>query len=227
MLFAACWLFVADLHAEAPPLLADALAKWNAGRKDLAFTQLTTTYGDDDRVRRSRLERYDPSLPADRRWRLLEVNGRPATDSERRDWEQKRNSRARKQGGKSPVEYLDLQQTSLLDENGRTARFEVGIRPEVSRLAALEKLSVIITVDKGRREIAHVAARLSEPMKIAWGLARVTDVDFDLHVEVEDGLDETDAAVKPGGTARVVMSKLGSPMEYRWSDFKRVTSHDS
>jgi hypothetical protein len=30
--------------------------------------------------------------------------------------------------------------------------------------------------------------------------------------------------VQIGSTARVTMSKLGNPMEYNWSNFKRVTS---
>lgn len=214
--------------ADTPALLAKAIQHWDAGLKDLAFTQRTTTLGDKDAVRETRVERYDPSLPDNQRWRLQEINGRPPTEEERRKWEDKKNGRPRKKGGKPPSDYLDLPNARLIGETGQTARFEVGLRPEAARLVPVEKLSALITVDKSTGDITHIAAILREPMKIALGLAKVTDVDFDLQVEPEGGENKGGAGeVKPGSTAKVVLSKFGDPVEYKWSDFKRVTAYGS
>ena len=221
--------FTSIAKAETPALLTEAINHWDAGQKDLAFTQHGALLGEKDQVEKTWVERYDPSLPDSQRWRLLEVNGKPATDAERKKWESKKNSKPRKKALKPLSEYLDLPNARKLDETDKVARFEVGLRPDAMRLAAVEKLALIMTIDKTQKDITHIAATLREPMKIALGLAKVTDVDFDVHVEPDsekkDG--QTVGDVKEGSTAKVVVSKFGDPMEYRWSDFKRVDAYGS
>lgn len=223
-------LTVTGLRAAPPPLLVKAVSLWDAGHRDLAFTQHTKTLDDNDEVKKTWVERYDPSLPDNQRWKLIEVNGKPPGDEERTKWETKKNNRPRKKALKPMSAYLDLDGAKLLEENAKSARFEIGLRPEAARLVAVDKLSVIVTVDKAQGDITHIAALLREPMKIALGLAKVTDVDFDIHMdsdvdEKKEG--ETGGEVKAGSTAKVVLSKFGDPVEYRWSDFKRVTAHGS
>ena len=97
---------------------------------------------------------------------------------------------------------------------------------EVARLLAVEKISIIITVDKETGRIAHIAATLRQPIRVLLGLARITDLDLDVGVEPAD----EDPARPPGeiiagSKAHVALSKLGSPLDYHWSDFKRVTSY--
>jgi len=227
-----CWpilisfgVFCSGLRAETPPLLAKAIAQWAAGREDLAFTQQTRFFTDDGRVKAERVERYDPSLPDSWRWRLIEVDGRPATNEQREKWETTKNGRPRKKVIKSPSEYLDLEHASLLDETVQRARFEVGLRPDKAHLLAVDKIAVVITVDKESGGIAHIAATLRQPIHVLLGLARITDLDIDVHMETatEDSALQS-GEVQTGSTARVAMSKLGFPMEYNWSDFKRVRS---
>ncbi len=67
---------------------------------------------------------------------------------------------------------------------------------------------------------------MREPLRVRLGLARITDLDLDLRIEPVEG----DPALKSGdgqtgSTARVMMSKVGDPLEHRWCDFKRVTSY--
>jgi hypothetical protein len=52
------------------------------------------------------------------------------------------------------------------------------------------------------------------------GLARITDLDVDVHIEPST---EDSGDVETGSTARVALSELGYPIEYTWSDFTRVT----
>jgi len=220
-----CMVSSPGLRAQTPPLLAKAIELWAAGREDLAFTQQTRFFSDDGTVKEERVERYDPSLPDIRRWRLVEVDGRPATDGQRVKWETRKNGKPRKKVVKAPSEYLDLEHARLMDDTPKVARFKVGLRPEAARLLSVENIAVVITVDRETGGIARIAATLRQPINVLLGLARITDLDIDVRTEPEARKSVLkDGEVQPGSTASVTMSKLGSPMEYNWSDFKRVTS---
>ena len=213
-------------RAETPPLLAKAFEQWAAGEEDLAFTQQTRIFSDDGKVKEQRIERYDPSLPDSRRWRLIELNGHPATEAQREKWETRKNGKARKQVAKSLAEYLDIEHATPMNETPKNAHFEVGLRPEVARLIAVQKISVVITVDKESATIAHIAANLREPIRVLLGLAKITDLDLDVRIEPDDGDPTTKSGeVQSGSTVRMRMSKLGDPTEYKWSDFKRVPTY--
>lgn len=223
---ASLWLQPLSVRAETPPLLAHAIEKWIAGHEDLAFTQHTRVLRDNGEVKEERVERYDPSLPDNQRWRLIEWNGQPASWEQRQKWEGKKNNRPRKKTIKPPGEYLDLEHAALVERSDSTTRFEVNFRPEAARLVAVEKIAVRITVDNRSETITHISGLLKEPLRIALGLARITDIDLDLHIVQGAGPDWTRAGdVQTGSTARVRMSKFGDPMEFRWSDFKRVKTY--
>jgi len=218
--------FGSPLQAEAPPLLARAFARWTAGSEDLAFTQHTRRFQGDGNLVDSRVERYDPSLPDPKRWRLLEVNGIPATAEQRATWEQRKNGRTRKAVAKSPYTYLDLDHATLLSQTPTSTRFAIGLRPETARLLALENISVLVTVDNQTGSIVSIAATLRDPIRVLLGLAKITDLDVDVRVEPADEDSTTNSgAVMAGSTASVKISKLGRPIQYDWSDFKRVASY--
>ena len=226
LVFFLCGASIAGLRAATPPLLAHALAQWGAGREDLAFTHQTRIFSADGKVKEQRVERYDPSLPDSQRWRLIALNGQPATAEQRHKWETWKNAKPRKRVSKSLAEYLDLEHATPMNETPKNAHFEVGLRPEVARLIAVEKVSVVVTVDKASGTIAHIAANLREPIRVLLGLAKITDLDLDVRIAPGDGGPTVKSGeVQTGSTARVMMSKLGDPLEYRWSDFKRVTSY--
>src|SRR3978361_701895 len=86
--------------AETPALLEEAVQKWNAGKEDLAFTQRVRTFSDDGKVKEERIERYDTSLPDERRWHLMEVNGKAPSDAQRERLESRKNRKARKETNK-------------------------------------------------------------------------------------------------------------------------------
>ena len=221
-----CGAWSPGLRAETPVLLAKAIAQWAAGREDLAFTQQTRFFLDDGTVKKERVERYDPSLPDSRRWRLMQVDGQSATADERQKWETAKNGKARKKVVKSPAEYLDLAHATVLHTSLKDTRYQIGLRPEAARLLAVENIAVVVTVDKESGSIAGIAATLRQPIRVLLGLARITGLDIDVHMELADE-DSAQASgeVQAGSTAHVTMSKLGNPMEYNWSDFKRVASY--
>ncbi len=213
------------MRAEAPPLLVKALQRWNAGQGDLAFTQQTKVFLSDGMVKEERIERYDPSLQDSRRWRLIEVNGLPATEEQRAKWESRKNGKPRRKVDESPSEYLDLERAALIGETSKDARFRIPVRPEAQRLLATENIEVVITVDRQTGGVAGIGAALREPIRVLLGIARITDLDVDLRINpVDDASSNATDEVESGSTARVRMSKLGRPVEYDWSDFKRVNS---
>jgi hypothetical protein len=208
------------LRADPPPLLVQAFDQWASGRDDLAFTQRTRFFFDDGRVKAERLERFDPSLPDSKRWRLLEIDGKPATDQQRKLWEAKKNRKPRKRVAKVPSDYVDMEHAVLLEETPEQAFFEIRLRQDAARLLGVARISAIVTVDKKSGSIVHVTSALHQPMRVLMGLARITDLDVDVHLDPA-----TDEAgdVKTGSTAYVAISELGTPIEYTWSDFTRVT----
>ncbi len=214
------------LRAEIPRLLTQALQQWTAGHEDMAFTQQTRFFLADGGVKEERVERYDPSLPDSRRWRLIEVDGRLATAEQRAKWETWKNGKPRKKVVKSPMEYLDLDHAALVDETGKEARFEIGLRAEAARLLDTRNIAVVITIDKEGGGIAGITATLRQPIRVLLGLARITDLDLDFRIEPGDeDPARRSGEVQSGSTARVTMSKLGNPMEYKWTEFSRVASY--
>ncbi|MDB6167405.1 MAG: hypothetical protein JWM88_269 [Verrucomicrobia bacterium] len=219
-----------------PPLLHEAVGNWTAGKEDLAFTQRGRTLDDDGKLKEERVERYDPSLPDAQRWHLIEVNGKPPTDAQRESIEHRRNRKPRKKANKPPEELLDFSKARVATETAKDVTFEVPLRSESARMVQTEKLILLITVGRETRMIERVTAGLRDTMRVALGLAKITDVDFDLTL---DGIDEGEKSTKGHpkappkpqeedqvtGTARVALTKFGERMEYEWSDFKRVNAY--
>ena len=220
-----------EVHAAAPALLKEAFQNWGQGKDDLSFVQRTRFLNDDGSLKEERVERYDPSLPDAKRWTLLEVNGKKPSADQIERIQDKRNKKPRKKANKPLEEYFDLEGARVIENGKDSVRYDVAVKPEALRLIAVEKLNVGISVRKDSKTIERVTAGLTEPMRIALGLAKVTDVDLDLRFDDEDHPKETakksDASGEADGTARVLLSKFGNRAEYSWGEFKRVTRYQA
>jgi len=213
----------AAVPAAPPPLLAQALERWSANHQEVAFTQQTRFFTKDGALKEERLERFDPSLPDDRRWHLLEVNGAPASEELRQRVEARKNARARPKIDEKPGDYLDLDHAQTVSESASEVRYQIPLRPEAQRLINVDDIEVVITVDKRSGSIVGIGAALREPMRVLLGLAHITDLDVDFRLTpVAEGASQP-GAVKPGSSARVKISRFGRAVEYDWSDFKGVT----
>jgi len=221
------WLLAGQLQAAVPPLLNAALENWAEGKDDWAFTQRARTFDDSGKLKDERLERYDPSLPDSRRWHLLEFNGLPPTDKQREQCQDRKNRKSRKHANKPIKDILDLENARLVAETPRASIYAIALRPESARLVQVEKLTVEVTVNKEHRTIERVTVGLKEPARVALGLAKIIDVDLDVHFEPSNSSAGTkdDDDVQPKGDAKVTLFKLGDRAEYAWSDFKRVTRY--
>lgn len=189
----------------------------------MAFTQQTRVYLTNGEVKEERIERYDPSLPDIHRWRLIEFSGHPATDDERKKWESRKNGRPKTKVDKAASDYLDLEGARLVSESPTKVRFKVAVRPNAQRLLAVDKVDLVITVDKQTGGIAAVGATLSEPIRALFGLVRITDLAVDLRLNSEEEVTPGKSDdLEAGSTARVTVSRLGKSVEYDWSEFERV-----
>ena len=214
------------VRAQTPPLLHAAIGNWLAGKEEWALTQRVRTLSDDGQVTAERLERYDPSLPDSQRWHLLEVNGQPPSEAQRQTLERRKNLKPRRQTSKSPEDLLDFAHAVPTAATPLAVTYTVAVRSETILFTQTEKIIVQITVGRESRAIERVTASLRDPMRVAFGLAKVIGMDFDLSFEPAD--EGTKSATDDGqasGTGRATLSKLGARMEYRWSDFKRVTAY--
>jgi hypothetical protein len=213
----------ASLRAETPALLSEAMAKWSAEVDGWAFTQRVRTF-DNGKVKLERLERYDPSRPDDQRWELLQIDGKPPTAEQREYWEKRKNRKAKRRPDKSIEEYFDFAHATVAKETPESIGYDVPLRRDTTRLVALDKINIEVTVNKRTHTIQQITGGLKEPLRVALGLARVTagwlDVRFD---PIVNDLSADPNATEANGIARVVLFKMGDRVEYAWSNFKRVT----
>jgi hypothetical protein len=206
-------------RAGGPVPLDPALLAWLTAPDAWAFTQCVRQYERDGALKEERLERYDPSQPPGKRWTLLQVNGRAPTPAELSDFAERRG-RSKKRRPLSPMDCIDLASVAVTKDSADEVSYHVPLRSDATRLVPLEKISIAITIDKESRRIEHISADLPTPLRVAFGLARVTDAVLDLRFDTGD----TPAPAAPSGTARVTFFKLGNRNEVAWSDFKRVSS---
>lgn len=211
-------------RAEVPALLKDAVDRW-LGEKDYwAFKQHVIEY-DGDRVEQDRWERYDPSHPDSSRWTLLSIDGRKATAEEWDAWNKRKNKKRRKDS-KPLADYFDMEKAQVAAEDARIIRYAVPLQGTANWLFPIDKVQLSLTVNKKSKAIERADAKISEPFKVALGLARI--LDFHLDVQMLPAAEAGDpsanpAEAKPDGEIRAVVNKLGQRVEYVWSDFERVT----
>lgn len=220
LLFLIAGLIGVPARAETPPLLASAIATWASGKEDWAFTLRTRTLDTHGAVKEEKIEHYDPSLPDEQRWQLVQYNGNPPSEAKLAA-ERRKNRKPRRYGTESPDKLLDLEHATVRDQTPTTVTFEVPIRPIAVGLAQTDKLVVLITVDRKTEAVERLATQLLGTMRIALGLAHITDVDLDLSIDPAEEKAKTEGSAA-NGTAHVTLSALGGRMDYAWSDFKRV-----
>jgi hypothetical protein len=202
-------------------LLEDAVARWLGERDHWAFTQRAIEY--ENGQPRERLERYDPSLPGNRRWHLLALDGKPPTDEQRAAWE-KRKFRRKPRRFDAPLgDYFDFAQAKVLREDAATVQFSVPLRTDKSWLFPVDKVDVTVTVSKETRALEQLSAHVREPFRVLLGIARITGGSIDLNFDEAE--DAQPSSAQPTGTAQVSVSRFGERVDFTWSDFKRVTPH--
>ena len=204
-------------------LLQQVANNWLKEGDRWAFTQVVREF-DGKELKQERLERYDPSRGFAQRWQLMAINGQPPTEKERAEWQLRKNKKQRK-AKPGITDNFDFASAKVAEETPQTIRYELPLRSNVEWLFPISKVELLITINKTGPALEQVQARISEPFRVALGLARILDIDLDVQMEPPPTADPADA--KPSGTAHAVVSKFGDRVEYFWSDFKRVDGGDA
>jgi len=225
-------LFLLGVGAAAPlaaasPLLNRAAEKWLAEGDRWAFTVHVREFDNAD-VKEDRVEQYDPSKPGLDRWALVTVDGRAPTAERRVAWG-KAKARKHRSAPKSLAEYVDLENATVAGATPTGVRYHLPLRSNRNWLFPMEHVDLTVTVNRTTSVIEQVEAGLREPFRVALGLGRVVDVDFDLQMNpsLQRGAEAGPASAHPAGLAHVVVNRLGERIEYTWSDFHRVAPHPS
>jgi hypothetical protein len=218
------FLFVAvAAQADSAPLLQSAVERWLGERDHWAFTQRAVEYNRDGTTY-ERLERYDPSLVGNARWKLLAIDGKSPTSEQRAAWEKKKFKKNRRRFDSPLGEYFDFDRAKIVSEDSKTVRFTVPLRNDKNWLFPTDKVDVAVAINKETRALEHLEAKVREPFRVLLGIARVTNGAIDL--TFDDAADAAPTAAQPNGTARVSVFRFGERVDFEWTDFKRVTPAD-
>ncbi len=212
-------------EAAGPPLLGRAAEKWLAEGNHWAFTVHVREF-DAEAVKEERVEQYDPSKPDAQRWALVTVDGQAPTEERRLAW-QKYKARKRRDTPQSLSDYFDFENARIEGVTPLTVRYHLPLRSNRAWLFPVDRVELTVTVNKTTYAIEQVEAGIDEPFRVALGLGRVLDVDFDLmiHPSGQRGAAAGPATAHPEGLAHVVVDRLGERIDYTWSDFRRVTPY--
>lgn len=211
------------LRADPPELLDEAIRKWIADEDHWAYTQRLRVQ-DRNKPVEERVERYDPSKPDDQQWQLLEIGGRAPTPDDLKSWQRRKQRELKRRSERPLAEYFDFDHATVAEETADLIRYEVPLRKEANRRVPLDKILVMVTVNKSRHELATLTAGLKETFRMALGTAKVTNFGLDIRFQsVEAKYASQPATIHASGTARVVLFfKVGAEADVSWSDFKRV-----
>jgi hypothetical protein len=204
--------------ASAAPLQL-AVEKWLGERDHWAFTQRAVEHNRDGSTN-ERLERYDPSLAGNARWKLLAIDGKSPTNEQRTAWEKKKFKKNRRKFDSPIGDYFDFARAKVTGEDAKTVRYTVPLRNDKNWLFPTDKVDVIVAVNKDSHALEHLEAKVREPFRVLLGIARVTNGAIDL--AFDDAAEAEPATAQPKGSVRVSAFRLGERVDFEWTDFKRV-----
>ncbi|MEO5960145.1 MAG: hypothetical protein ABIZ49_03605 [Opitutaceae bacterium] len=212
----------AVMVAAPQPLLEQAVENWLGERDHWAFTQRAVEY--DDGVPHERLERYDPSLAGNQRWRLISIDGKPPTAEQLATWGKRKFKKQRRRFDAPIGDFFDFAHAKVISDSVGLVRYQVPLRSDKNWLFPVDRVDVMVTVNKESRALEHLGARVREPFKVLLGIARVMggDLELDFIPPDETGDPET---TRPSGSARVTVTKMGERVDFTWNDFKRVVPY--
>lgn len=212
----------ADAGFPVPRLVEVAIDNWIGESEHWAFTQRAVEY--DDGKPHERLERYDPSQPVAQRWTLLKIDGQPPTAEQQAAWAKKKAKHRSSHRFESPVsDFFEFQKARVVAETPDLIRCEVPLRGDRNWLFQSNKVKVFVTVNKKTRALDHLSANVREPVKVLFGIAKVTDGALDLSFHDDDpSTPASSDATHPTGSVHMTVSKFGERAEFTWSEFKRV-----
>lgn len=209
--------------AEQKELFMTALGKIGSNADCWAYTETSRSLDADHLT----TVRIDPSKPAEERCTLLKVDGKAPKAAYLKKW------RDAGQGampglGELPAlsSIVDIDEVRIYADETASVVFELPVKASNSEFPA-DRFQARFRVNKTSRGFEDFSVKLRESMRVAGGLAKVTDAGLEARFQVFDpALAPQPVFLKIGGGAQVMLVKIGRSIEVKRMDFKRVVPYE-
>jgi hypothetical protein len=205
-------------------LLDQAVDNWMGARDQWAFTQRAVEY--DNGKAHERVERYDPAQPLEARWTLLTIDAQKPTPEQHAAWAKKKAKHRTSHKFETGIgDFFDFTKARVVTDTEEILSCEVPLRTGRNWLFESEKVKVVVTINKKTQALDRVTAHIREPVKVLFGIAKITDGQVDLRFQDESPENPETAGPgdgKPKGSVHMNVTRFGERAEFTWSDFKRV-----
>lgn len=212
------------VRAAVPAPLADAIQKLIHDEDHWAYTQRTQRFnkaGEPDGG--PTIERYDPSLPIDEQWQLIQYSGHKPTESELGKWRRQKAHQQKHHGEKTLGDFLDLEHATLFSSVPDRLTFLVPLtKNSIGRFPA-DKLEVFMNVDPAQHTLTSFSLRPKGVFHLA-GVIRIDGGEFEGRMQtILPKYAPTFVWGRGSGYGKVLgIFKVGMGGEVNLSDFKRV-----
>jgi hypothetical protein len=211
-------------RAEVPTPLSDAIQKLIRDEDHWAYTQQTQRFkksGEPDGG--PTIERYDPSLPIDEQWQLVQFSGHKPTEGELGKWRRQKERAQKHKGEKTFGDYLDLEHATLFSSAADRLTFLVPLtKNSIGRFPA-DKLEVFMNVDPAQHALTSFSLRPKGVFHMA-GVIRVDGGEFEGRMQtIQPKYAPVFVWGKGSGYGKILgIFKVGMGGEVNLSDYKRV-----
>jgi hypothetical protein len=211
-------------HAAVPEPLNEAIQKLIHDEDHWAFTQKTQKF---DKIGKPNggptIERYDPSMPFDQQWELLQWDGHPPSAGELASWRRHKAREAKHHGEKGLGELLDLEHATLLSTAADRDTFLVPLFKNATKRFPADKVEVLMNVDLAQHALTSFSLRPTGPFRIA-GLFRVDSGEAEGRLEViQPKYAPALVWVKGAGSGKLLgIFRMGMGFEVHYSEIHRV-----
>jgi hypothetical protein len=209
-----------DPFAGVPVPLAEAVKKFGHDVERWACLQKEVIYDQDGKVSEERLVRFDPSLPYDEQWTLIQKNGKDATERQARAYREEKEKHRKDR--KTLGELLDLTKASVKEDTPDSITYEVPLRAEGNRRLPPDKFQVLFRVDRARQEFLSVKVKLRRPLRVAL-VGKIKQAGAALDFTLVDARFAAPlTAIKATGSGSFLFIPVSASYELSRTEFKRV-----
>jgi len=197
-----------------------------------AYTETRVVKDDKGRVREATVVRFDPSKPYPEQYTPLEIEGRPPSEKQLREYRRKGERRGQRlERAEGPQERsnkwslrdaVDISSATIVREDDQAVDFELPLHKLENGPFPPEKFQVIARLDRSAGRVETVAVRLREPMRAKLVLKIKSGDATIAFTTVDPKFAPAMTAVHGDASASILFVNVGADFALTRSDLKRV-----